>query len=104
MRAGLLDRKINIVEVSTTVDIYGQPTTTETVVATPWANFLQQSAREWLKDGVTASETRAVFRVRHVDGVSTNHVLEYDGRRWDISEVREIGRRKGLDIYAVLRG
>lgn len=104
MRAGLLDRKISIVNVSTAVDIYGQPTTTEVVIATPWANFLQQSAREWLRNGITATETKAVFRTRYIEGVTTNYVLEYDGERWDITEVREIGRRKGLDIYAVLRG
>lgn len=107
MRAGLLDRKIQIIEITSAPppdEPWGQPVETETVIATPWANFLQQSAREWLRDGVTETETRAVFRTRFIEGVSTNHIIARPGERWDISEVREIGRRKGLDIYAVLRG
>lgn len=107
MRAGLLDRKIQIVEITSAPppdEPWGQPVETEMVIATPLANFLQQSAREWLRDGITTTETRAVFRIRYHSGITTNHIIARPGERWDITEVREIGRRKGLDIYAVLRG
>ena len=55
MRAGLLDRRIEVIEViaSPVTDEHGQPVRDEAVIATPWAQFMQQSAREFLREGTT---------------------------------------------------
>jgi len=101
MRAGKLDRQIVIQTYSTVgVDAYGTPTEGWTDLATVRAQVVQSSTEEFLRAYGENSETAIIFRARFLNGVTTKHRIEYDGNYYNIREVMEIGRRKGLELRA----
>lgn len=105
MRAGALDRRIELVRyVSGGTDEYGQPVNTRTVMATVWASVKQQAGREFLTDGnIPLAEERTVFTIRHRPDVLVTDILVWEGREFDAKFVRELGRRRGLEIQAIAR-
>ncbi len=97
MISGRLDRKITIQELTTTNDEYGEPVESWSDLATVWAEVKQQSAREMWESG-KVSEVEMMFRIRYRSGIDTTNRISYDGDTYDITGVREIGRRDGLEI------
>lgn len=104
MRAGKLDKEISVGRRTDVVDEYGTPRPTWTPLATLRAEVLQQSAREFFANGAASTETLAVFKTRFVAGLTSSDQITYDGKTYDITEVKEIGRRRGLELHAVSRG
>lgn len=99
MRAGQLDRKIQIQTFGNTVDEYGTPVETWTDFGSPVrAQIVQQSTDEFLATYGETDNFAVVFRIRWMTGVTTNHRVIYDGRNLNIRETKEIGRRKGLEL------
>jgi len=99
MRAGKLDRQITIEAYATAgIDDYGTPTESWTEFATLRAQIIQASTEEYLRAYGEASDTAIIFRTRFVEGVTTEHRVTYETRNFNIREVKEIGRRKGLEI------
>jgi SPP1 family predicted phage head-tail adaptor len=98
MRAGTLDRTITIQAFSSTVDDYGTPTETWTDFATVRAALVQASTDEYLRAYGETDALAVIFRTRWLDGLTTEHRVVYDGRNLNIREVKEIGRRKGLEL------
>jgi head-tail adaptor len=60
---------------------------------------LQQGGQEFLKEQAVTAERRVVFRIRWLAGVSALHRVVYEGRAHNITEVRELGRRGGLELH-----
>jgi len=103
MRSGKLDRVIDITRTTTTPnpDEPWEPgTPVTTTVATVRAQVIQQSTEEFMKSFGEAQETAIVFRIRWLDGVLLTDQIAYDGKSFDIVEIKEIGRRRGLDLRA----
>jgi len=98
VRAGKLDRAITINRVTQVIDNYGNPVDTWTTVATLRAQLIQASTEEFLRDYGASSETAIVFRTRYVAGVTLADRVTYDGVEHNIIEVKEIGRRRGLEL------
>jgi SPP1 family predicted phage head-tail adaptor len=98
MRAGSLDRTINLQSFSSTVNADGTPVEAWTDFATVRAQLVQASADEFLAGYGEADRTVTIFRVRWLDDVTTDHRVQYDGRNLNIREIKEIGRRKGLEL------
>jgi SPP1 family predicted phage head-tail adaptor len=98
MRAGSLDRVIEIQRPTTTLDLYGTPTQGWAKVATMRAAMLQYSTdnREGQRGDTT--DTTITFRTRWLDGLSPEHRVLYEGQAFKITGIKEIGRRVGLDI------
>lgn len=97
--AGALDRRIAVQRYTETRDpIYN------TVVHT-WADHITDApasvkttaGREFLEGSQLMAEKRAVFTVRFAD-ISVLDRVSYDGRLFNISDVREIGRRRFLEL------
>lgn len=97
MRAGNLDRSITVQSFTSTVNEYGTPIETWTDVATVRAQIIQSSTEEFLTSGAT-DETVIIFRTRYFAGVTTSSQVLYEGQTFNVREVKEIGRRKGLDL------
>lgn len=97
MRAGNLDRSITVQSFTSTVNDYGTPIETWTDVATVRAQIIQSSTEEFLTSGAT-DETVIIFRTRYFGGVTTSSQVIYEGDTYNVREVKEIGRRKGLDL------
>ncbi|MBF2716889.1 phage head closure protein [Agrobacterium vitis] len=101
MRAGKLDRIITIERQIETVKPSG-------AVAAAWTNFdtvraeiVQQSASEFLTGFGEAESNSVIFRIRYLPGITTADRVSYNGATYDLKEVSEIGRRRGLELRAV---
>lgn len=98
MQAGKLDRLI-IVERSTyTSDDYGNPVYAWTEVATLRAQLIQATTEEFMRGWGASSEAAIIFRTRFIEGVLLSDQVVYEGQRHNIKEVKELGRRRGLEI------
>jgi SPP1 family predicted phage head-tail adaptor len=97
MRSGKLDRTIKVQSFTTTVNEYGTPVQAWTDVATSRAQIIQSSTEEFLTNGASDT-TSIIFRTRYFEGVYTSSQVIYEGETFNVREVKEIGRRKGLDL------
>ncbi len=104
MRAGDMDRWITIQSVEYVFDDFGGFEEVWTDVADVWAHVSQQSGREFFAAGGIQSERKVVFRLRWLDGITVIHRVVYDGREHNIHEVRELGRREGLELHTTASG
>ena len=98
MRAGRLDREIVIEKLTTTKNEFGTPNEVWTAIGCACAELLQSTAVEFLRGYGEAQTIVAVFRIRWIDGVTTEHRVRYDGKHLHIREIKEIGRRRGLEL------
>jgi SPP1 family predicted phage head-tail adaptor len=98
MRAGNLDRVIELQRRTTGLDLYGTPTPTWTPVATMRAQLLKNATDN--QDGQRGDTTNAVltFRTRFLDGVTLENRVSYQGQQFEIIGISEIGRRVGMDL------
>lgn len=101
MRAGKLDRSIAIERISETVADSGSVVTAWTNVATVRAQIVQQSASEFLTGFGEAENGTVIFRIRYLAGITTGDRITYEGTAYNIKEIAEIGRRRGLELRAV---
>ena len=102
MRAGKLDRVITIdAYMASGTDEYGNPVEAWNAIATMRAEIVQASTEQFLRNYGQAEETAVIFRTRYLEGVNTTHRIRSAGLTYDIKEVVEIGRRRGLEIRAV---
>lgn len=100
MRAGDLDRRVIIQTYAITgVDPFNNPIGEWQDVATVWAQVLQQGGSEFLRAEEVTAERRVVFRIRWLEGVSALQRVIHDGTEHNITEVRELGRRDGLELH-----
>jgi len=102
MMAGRLDRKITLQKPTTTTDEYGETVTTWNDYRTVWANIQKQSGREMFEAGKLA-EVEIVFKIRHLSELASEWRIQYDGKDFDITHIKELGRRDGLEIAATAR-
>jgi len=100
MRAGKLDRTIRIDRYSAgTPNEYGTVTPGWDALATLRAQVVQASTEEFMANGAS-DETVIVFRTRWLSGVTNADRVVYEGQPFNLKEVKEIGRRKGLELRA----
>ena len=101
MRAGNLDRVIVIERATTALDTFGVPRSTWSAVVTMRAQLVEANADEFIRQGVgQLTERTVLFRTRFLDGVTVADRVTYDGRIYNVTGIKEIGRRNGLEIRA----
>ena len=98
MRSGKLDRTITIQALTATIDDYGTPTEAWADMATVRAQIVQASTEEYLRGYGETDSLAVIFRIRWLDGVTNDHRVVQDGKPLNIREVKEIGRRRGLEL------
>jgi len=99
MKAGQLDRVI-VVQRYTVVgdDGYGNQIEEWADLVTLRAQLIQAGTEEYIRDYGQSDETVIVFRTWFVDGMTTDDRVVYNGLIHDIKEMKEIGRRNGLEF------
>ncbi|WP_412033152.1 phage head closure protein [Nitratireductor aquimarinus] len=102
MQAGKLDRKICIERLTETVSATGAISNTWTTFTIARAQIVTQSATEFLAGFGEAESGTIVFRIRYLAGITTADRITYAGQLYDLKEVTEIGRRRGLELRAVV--
>ncbi len=106
MFAGKLDRRITLQRASVTTNEYGEEVPTWLTLATVWASKKDVSDGERIAAAEVAAEIGTRFQIRWDSSWSDLSPLDrvvYDGRTYNISAVKEIGRREGLEISAAAR-
>jgi SPP1 family predicted phage head-tail adaptor len=98
MKAGRLTETVTIERGAKTTGPGGISTTTWATIATRKAEVIQASTTEFLKPFGEQETASIVFRVRYIADVSTADRLTYGGQHYNIRDVKEIGRRRGLDL------
>lgn len=101
MRAGKLDRTIIIERLTKTLNENRMPVFAWTNFATVRAEILQQSANEFLTGFGEAEAGAIIFRIRYLSGITTADRVTYAGTVYDLQEIKEIGRRRGLELRAI---
>lgn len=98
MRAGKLDRTITISSRTTSTNAAGKATETLVALVDVRAQIISASIEEAY--AAFGSETTApiAFRIRYLGDLTLDHVVSYGGQTFDIVEITEIGRRRGLEI------
>lgn len=104
MRAGKLDRRIIIERQTVTVDAAGDRASAWAPVSTLRAEVVNLLTDETARDPGASTDSIIMFRVRFREDVTTSDRIVLDGRHHNICEVREIGRRRALEIKTVTRG
>lgn len=104
MKAGQLDRVIEVQRMTTVIDDYGTPTQQWAKLVTLRAQKVQSSTDEYIRGAGATDETVIVFRTRHYDGITTADRVSYAGQFHNIKELKELGRRQGLEIRTQLLG
>jgi SPP1 family predicted phage head-tail adaptor len=98
MRAGKLDKTICIERAGTVVDDYGTPSQGWEEIATTKAQIIQSSTEEFMKSYGSDATRAVVFRIRwRADLIVTDRVT-MQGQQFDVVEIKELGRRDGLEL------
>lgn len=104
MRAGKLDREITIQRSTHVLDEYGTPISTWTDIATVRAEIVQASTEEFIRGWGASDETVIIFRTRWLADVQLADRIIYGGIIHNLKEIKEIGRRKGLELRCISTG
>jgi len=100
MRAGKLDRAITIERATQPVAASGAVSATWPPVATVRAEIVNQSTAEFLAGYGEGERATIVFRIRYLAGITTADRITFDGSHYNLREIVEIGRRRGLELRA----
>jgi SPP1 family predicted phage head-tail adaptor len=103
MRAGQLTHWITIEKASDAIDDFGVPQPSWTIHADVKAQVVRQSSEEFVKSYGLSAENRVIFRIRYLPEVTTANRVVFGDLRFDIIEVKELGRRKDLELRCVER-
>lgn len=101
MRAGKLDRKINIERLMETITPSGGSIKSWQVIATVRTELVQQSATEFLTGYGEAENGTAIFKLRYLPDITTADRVVYGGVIYNLKEIKEIGRRRGMELRVV---
>lgn len=107
MQAGKLDRRVTLVERVLTKAAFNEDVQTWPGPGRDvWASYEPIKDAERLRSAEVAASITARFQIRWSEAVSAvdpTWRLTFDGRAFDITAVKEIGRREGLEITAAAR-
>jgi SPP1 family predicted phage head-tail adaptor len=106
LQAGKMDRRITIQRVTLTYDALNNPVETWAALATVWASKLDYIGSENVAAREVGAQMTTAFRIRwsnKVSDVNPKDRLSYDSKTWNIENVKEIGRKEGLEISAIAR-
>lgn len=100
------NRRIVLQRYTATQDDFGAEVKTWSTLATVWAEWTPASDGEQLRAaevGAVISGRFRVLRSSDVADLSPKDRLQFDGRTYDITGVKELGFREGLEITCAAR-
>lgn len=106
MRAGKLDRKVTLERFTETRDAYNEVVKTWATLATVSASFEPLSDGERFRAGEVAANASARFQIRYSNTVKTLDPVDrltFEGTTYEIVNVKQLGRREGIEITAAAR-
>lgn len=107
MRAGRMDRRIEIQGKTITPDAHGEETEGWATIATVWAEKRENGGSERFTAQQLIGSQVVTFRFRWSNAVkviTSEHRILFDGRIYEIEGgPREIGRREGIEVDCSVR-
>lgn len=106
LTAGDMDRRIQLERFTATRDEYNEPVKAWAPLATRWAAYEPLSDGEKFRAGEVAANASARFRIRwsaSVSDLNPKDRLMFEGVVHEITGVKEIGRREGIEITTAAR-
>jgi len=103
MNFSKMDRRVTILTYAPTRDAAGGVTEAWAEGDEVWAERRDQPGREFLANAQTNAATVASFYLRWREGITPKDRLRCEGLDYDISSMKEIGRRDGLEIVGTAR-
>jgi SPP1 family predicted phage head-tail adaptor len=106
MRAGDLDQRITIRRATLAPNAFNEMIATWSDVATIWAAARQITDAEQFRAQEIGAEVTTRITIRYsseVADLGPADRLAFEGREYNITGVRELGRREWLEIGAVAR-
>lgn len=104
MRAGKLDRRLTILRFGEIGrDALNQPIEGYAAVATVWAQQRPVRGEERFEAQQVAASQVMTFHIRYRRDLTVKDRVLYDGRTFDITDIREIGRREVSEFDCVAR-
>jgi len=104
IRAGKLDREIIIKRASVALNSTGTPVSTWATVVTLRAQLIDDVTEEKQRDHGESTERTVTFQTRYFCPLFVSDQIFYQGHDYNITNVKEIGRRRGLELRAVRVG
>lgn len=104
MRAGKLDNSVTLRTVAYVDDGYGNSVPSETDFATLRAQVIEESTDEFIRTYGASTERLRIFRTRYVEGVELSMTVHHEGRPYNLKQIKQIGRRRGLELRCVAVG
>lgn len=98
MRAGSLDRLIEIQRRTTTIGLGGTVGQAWTTFATMRAQLLKNATDDREGERGHTTDATRTFRMYYFASLSLNDRLLYEGQQYDVKQITEIGRRVGMDV------
>ena len=103
MRAGKLDRVITIQRAVTSPNAFNEPVETWQDVARVWAQQRpNRGAERFTAQGINGDAV-LTFHIRWRSDLTVKDRILYEGRVWNITDVREVGRRVVTEFDCVAR-
>lgn len=103
MRAGQHDREITIQSVTLSDNTFtAKQEEVWSTFASAWAFVTPMEASERFTSQQKFSSRVSTFEIRYVAGVTAKMRISYESTFWRILGIKEVGRRRGLEILAEL--
>lgn len=103
MRAGKLDRRLTIRRYTASTDNFGGEAKTWGDVATVWAQQRPIRGDERFSVQQVAGRKVQTFHIRYYGSLTTADRVLYEGREYNVTDVRELGRREVTEFDATAR-
>lgn len=106
MRAGPLDRRLTLQQRVTTTDALNEDVESFTDFAVVWASKHDVSDGERVAAAQVGAEITTRFQIRWLadwSSLNPKDRCECEGRAYEITGAKELGRRDGIEITAVAR-
>jgi hypothetical protein len=99
IRAGDLDRTLYITRVSELLDEFGAASDCATQRAVRLkAALLENHSNDTMQAWGAASDTTLIFRTWFISWVKAGDLVRYQGREFIVKEIKELGRRRGIEL------
>lgn len=102
--SGQFDRRVTLLSPTSTVSPTGQRVASWTTVGDVWASRMTESQTEPDRDGEFSARTVSEVWVRWRVGLTAGWRVIYHGETYEVTGVREVGRREALALALVRVG
>ena len=100
---GALDRRITLKTLSYTQDAYGEPDASVASSETVWGQIKWERGKEDTEGFMESNNPKFTIVIRYKASVDEDTIVSYDGDDYDITYIKETGRRRYLHLDCVKR-